>query len=168
MLCQICQKRVGNVHITKVINNNKVEMYICEQCARENGQFSFGLPININDFFNGIIGMDSASQFISKSNPLVCEKCGMSYEEFQKVGKVGCENCYNLYGVRLDPLIKRLHGSLTHNGKIPGRISKSIKVSKDIDTLKEQLNNAIRNEEYEKAAEIRDKIKNLEGIGNQI
>ena len=165
MLCQICQKRVGNVHFTQVINNNKVEMYICEQCARENGQFSFGLPLNINDFFSGIIGIDNTNQFIPKLNSPVCEKCGMSYEEFQKTGKVGCENCYNSYGERLNPLIKRLHGSLEHNGKIPGRISKSIKVSKDIDILKEQLNNAVKNEEYEKAAEIRDKIKGLEVSG---
>jgi protein arginine kinase activator len=168
MLCQICQKKVGNVHFTQVINNNKVEMHICEQCAKENGQFSFGLPLNINDFFSGIVGMDNTSQFIPKSNSSVCEKCGMSYEEFQKTGKVGCENCYKSYGERLNPLIKRLHGSLEHNGKIPNRISKSIKASKDIDKLKEQLNNAVKNEEYEKAAEIRDKIKGIEVIGNQI
>lgn len=162
MLCQNCQKRVANVHFTQMINNNKVEMYICEYCARENGQSSFGLPLNINDFFSGIINIDNSKSLIPNSTRRICEKCGMSYEEFQKTGKVGCGNCYDSYGERLNPLIRRLHGSLEHTGKVPVRISKTIKVTKEIDILREELNNAVKKEEYEKAAQIRDQIKGLE------
>jgi len=98
----------------------------------------------------------------SMPQKLACEKCGMSYEEFQKVGKLGCDNCYNIYGERLKPILKRLHGDVIHKGKVPVKASKSIRVSKEIEKLKEELNMAVRNEEYEKAAEIRDKIKALE------
>lgn len=162
MLCQNCQKRIANVHFTQIINNNKVEIYVCEQCARDKGQFSFVSPLNISDFFSGIMGIDNTNQYIPQVTSVVCKKCGMSYEEFQKTGKMGCESCYEAFGERMKPLIKRLHGSSEHIGKLPGRVSKSIKVSKEIDKLKEQLNNAIKNEEYEKAAEIRDKIKSFE------
>lgn len=164
MLCQNCQKRIANVHFTQVINNKKVEMYLCEQCANEQReQFSFGSPLNINDFFSGILGFVSESQY--RTNPpenLKCEKCGMSYDEFQKSGKVGCNNCYELFQSRLDPLLKRLHGNVEHHGKIPVKLSKCINATKEIERLKEGLNKAIRSEEYEKAAEIRDRIKDLE------
>lgn len=162
MLCQSCQKRIANVHFTQIVNSNKVEIYLCEQCAREKGQFNFGLQLNISDFFNGIIGINNANDYISKEQSEACKKCGMSYEEFQKSGKLGCENCYDMYGEKLKPLIKRLHGSVEHSGKLPTKVAECKQMAKEIDKLKEQLNIAIKSEEYEKAAEIRDKIKCLE------
>ena len=88
----------------------------------------------------------------------------MSFEEFKKVGRLGCDNCYVIYSDKLDPLIRRLHGNTKHTGKIPKRISETMKASKQIENLKEQLNRAIQNEEYEKAAELRDEIKKTEVV----
>jgi len=92
----------------------------------------------------------------------VCPKCGMSFEEFQSSGKLGCANCYELFQNRLDPLLKRLHGSTRHHGKVPGTIEKERNKSMEIERLREQLDEAIKNEEYEKAAQIRDEIRLLE------
>ena len=86
----------------------------------------------------------------------------MSYDEFKKVGKLGCENCYQVYGDKLMPILRRLHGNVQYNGKLPKKIYETVKVSKEIDILKAELENAIKSEEYEKAAEIRDKIRALE------
>lgn len=163
MLCQHCQKRIANVHFTQVVNNNKVELYLCEQCAREKGKISFGSPLNASDFFSGLMGYGQTSPFLASNVPqLFCEKCGMSYEEFQKTGKVGCSNCYEIYREKLFPLLKRLHGNVEHHGKVPHRVSEVVKASKEVEKLKDDLSKAIQNEEYEKAAEIRDKIKSLE------
>lgn len=163
MLCQNCQKRVANVHFTQKINNKKVEMYLCEQCANEKGQLNLSSPFSINDFFSGLIGFGSAAPYVASApQGLTCDKCGMGYEEFQRAGKLGCSRCYELYEDRLKPLLKRLHGNVNHNGKIPNRLLNSIKASKEIERLKELLNQAVRNEEYEKAAEIRDRIKAIE------
>jgi protein arginine kinase activator len=165
MLCQHCQLRIANVHFTQVINNNKVEMYLCDHCAKEKGQINFGSPLNVNDFFSGIMGLGGNTQYVVNSSlKLVCDKCKMSYEEFQKTGKLGCSNCYNVFGERLQSLFKRLHGEVEHHGRIPGKISKTIKTTKEIEKLKELLNAAIQKEEYEKAAEIRDKIRGLEVV----
>lgn len=160
MLCQNCQKRVANVQVTQIINNNKHVIYLCEQCAREEGKFMTGTPLSVNDFFSSIMGF--AVRTSAPEQQLICDKCGMSYEEFKKVGKFGCENCYEVYGEKVIPLLKRLHGNLQYHGKLPKKVSENVKVSKEIESLKEQLSNAIKNEEYEKAAEIRDRIKDLE------
>jgi len=163
MLCQHCQKRVANVHFTQIVNNKKIEMYLCEQCANEKGQFSFVSPFNMNNFFSGFMGANNSMPCVpSISKEAVCSKCGMSYDEFQKAGKLGCSNCYEAYGDRLKPILKRLHGNMEHSGKIPVRISKVLKTSKEIEELKELLSKFVQNEEYEKAAEIRDRIKAIE------
>jgi len=164
MLCQNCNQRIANVYFTKVVNNIKIELYLCENCAHKNGQYNVEVPLNVNNFFSGLLGFVGASQIINTlAEPQVfCKKCGMSYEEFKKIGKLGCDNCYEIYSERLNPLIRRLHGNTKHTGKIPKKISETIKVSKEIASLKQQLNKAIQEEEYEKAAELRDIIKRAE------
>ncbi|KNY27473.1 UvrB/UvrC motif-containing protein [Pseudobacteroides cellulosolvens] len=163
MMCENCQERIASVHFTQVVNNKKVEMHLCKQCAKEKGHLSFGSTIDVNDFLKGIFGIGSSSSYYSPGHVrMVCEKCGMSYEEFQKVGKFGCSKCYEMYGDGIKPLLKRLHGSVEHHGKAPKLMSESHSISNEIDKLKAQLQQAIEKEEYEKAAEIRDKIKSLE------
>lgn len=171
MLCQRCQKRTANVHFTKIVNNNKVEMYLCEQCANEEGQFNLTAsinPFNIGNFLSSFMNFDSGdTTYVPHiSQGVVCKKCGMSFEDFQKQGKLGCSECYKTYKDRLKPILKRLHGGVAHSGKAPARISESKKVSDEINRLKQLLNEAIQREEYEKAAEIRDKIRAIENKNN--
>ena len=161
MLCQKCQKRIAKVQLTQIINNNKSVLFLCEYCAQEKEKYNISSPFSINDFFSGIMGFPYMTSVPQHTQDLICDKCGMSYNEFNKTGKIGCPNCYKVYGDRLVPLLKRLHGNMQYNGKIPSRAFSSVKVSKEIMKLKEQLNTAIKNEEYEKAATLRDQIRNL-------
>jgi protein arginine kinase activator len=163
MLCQNCNKRTANVHFTKIINNKKIEMYLCEQCANEKGQFSFGSPLDVTNFLFGYANSgNDAAYNISAVKNTVCQKCGMGYEDFLKTGKMGCGECYNTYREKLKPALKRLHGSFKHSGKVPLRLSKEKDLSLQIERLKEMLDRAVQNEEYEKAAELRDKIRAME------
>jgi protein arginine kinase activator len=163
MICENCQERIASVHFTQVVNNKKVEMHLCKQCAKEKGHISLDLTIDINDFLKGIFGIGNSSPYYNLGPlSLSCDKCGMSYEEFQKSGKFGCAKCYETYGDGIKPLLKRLHGSIEHHGKAPKLTSESCSVSKEIESLKALLQKAIEKEEYEKAAEIRDKIKSME------
>lgn len=162
MLCQNCQKRVANVHFTQLIGNKKVEMYLCEQCAREKGHMTFMSPVSINDFLAGFINLDTVPHLTSEPRRTTCEVCGASYEEFQSSGKIGCGNCYEIFGDKLDPILRRLHGNVEHSGKVPAKLSAGLKASKEIEKLRILLNKAVQNEEYEKAAEIRDRIKAIE------
>lgn len=164
MLCQNCNKRIATVHVTQLINNKKVEMYLCEQCAREKGQMDLGSHFNLNELFGGIMGYGSSREpyRTSVSEKLICDKCSMSYSDFKKTGKLGCSRCYEVFNDKLSPLVRRIHGNVEHQGKLPSRISPNIKNSKEIRNLKQLLNKAIQNEEYEKAAKIRDEIRQLE------
>lgn len=163
MLCQNCHKRTANVHFTQVVNNKKVEMYLCEECAKEKGQFSFGYPFNMSGLFTGFMGFGDTQPYMESAvEKQVCDKCGMDYNQFQKTGKMGCANCYQVFDNKLRPIIRRVHGNVKHTGKVPLNVSESLKVSKEIEKLKELLNKAVLDEEYEKAAELRDKIKSLE------
>jgi len=163
MLCQQCQKRNASVHFTQIINSSKTELYLCEQCANQKGHEGVGSLFSINDFFSGCIGFDGSTPCVtSPSKQLTCEKCGMSIAEFIKTGKLGCNDCYEAFDARMEPLLKRLHGNFEHHGKTPAKISKSTKSPREIKKLKTLLSKAIQNEEYEKAAEIRDRIKSLE------
>lgn len=163
MLCQVCNKRTATVHFTQIVNNKKVEMHLCQQCAEEKSGHGFGLPLNINSFFASLLGFNENQPYVKQlQKTMICKKCGMTFEEFQRIGKVGCSNCYEVFEGTLNPLIRRVQGSIEHNGKVPARFSKSVSISREIARLKELLIKAVEKEEYEKAAEIRDKIKSLE------
>jgi protein arginine kinase activator len=163
MLCQNCNKRPASVHFTKIINNNKVELYLCEKCANEKSQLSPDFPINFNNFFSGLIGFGNSAPYVTSTpKGLVCDKCGMSYTEFQKLGKLGCSRCYELFRDMLKPVIRRLHGNTKHTGKVPAKVMSRIKVSEELERLRVLLDESVRKEEYEKAAVLRDKIKAIE------
>ena len=92
-----------------------------------------------------------------------CPNCGMTYEDFRKFGRLGCSECYNAFKEQLSVLLKKIHGSNQHLGKAPIKLPQPIK--KKIDMLqdfKRQLQQAIEEEDFEKAAQLRDKIREVE------
>jgi len=159
MLCQLCKKREATVHYTRIVNQQKVEMYVCEQCARENND----LKINIHKLFSAIMGMDEPDGIVEAPfTTLKCSFCGMTIDEFNKTGLLGCAKCYEAFSDSIQTMLKRIHGNVKHHGKIPGKVSGKIRDAYNLRSLKEELQRCIENEEYEKAAQIRDKIKVLE------
>lgn len=167
MLCERCKKNDASVHIAKIINGVKQEINLCEKCAKEVGTFStpidmsFASPFTFQNILGGI--MDYISEPLEKGtdNIPVCKNCGTNYAEFKEKGLLGCSECYNDLGPILMPIIKRVQGNIQHVGKIPKRAGKNILEKKKIEELKDELQKAIDLEEYEKAAEIRDKIREL-------
>lgn len=159
MLCQLCKMREATVHFTRIVNQQKVEMYVCEQCARENSD----LKINIHKLFSAIMGADEPDGIEETPfTTIKCGFCGMTIEEFHKTGLLGCAKCYDAFSDSIQTMLKRIHGNVKHHGKIPKKISGKIRDAYNLRSLKEELQKCIENEEYEKAAQIRDKIKSLE------
>ena len=89
----------------------------------------------------------------------MCPLCKIRYSTFKQTGKVGCNQCYETFGKQLNPLIRRIHGSDKHTGKIPHNVDSKIKIKRDLEELNKRLKKAIENEEYELAAKIRDELK---------
>jgi protein arginine kinase activator len=158
LLCQICRQREATVHFTQIVNQQKVEMYVCEQCARENSE----LKININKLLSGIMGTNLAGitgePFLTKK----CEACGLSVSEFNKTGMLGCVKCYETFGDSIKTMLKRIHGNVKHHGKIPKKLSGKIEEAKTLQDLKSRLQQCIINEDYEQAAQLRDQIRAME------
>lgn len=169
MFCQQCQKREANVHFTQVKNGNKVEMYLCSQCAEKNGQFSFSPQLNLGGFLWGVPGFGGGMGFAEIEQPreVHCDICGISFDDFRKTGKLGCANCYRVFRENLSPILRRLHGSTDHTGKVPVKLSECIRTTDELEKLRSELAVAIGDEQYEKAAELRDRIRELESAGNK-
>ncbi|WP_088106018.1 UvrB/UvrC motif-containing protein [Halalkalibacter urbisdiaboli] len=168
MKCQDCGQRQATLHFTKIINGEKTEFHICEQCAREKGEhFPGSNSFSIHQLLSGLLHfeqpMKTDQEKATPDREFSCEKCGMSYEQFTRVGRFGCAHCYESFSSKLDPLLKRVHsGNHSHAGKIPVRIGGGIQLQRKIDSLKEQLKTHINQEEFELAAEVRDEIRALE------
>lgn len=164
MSCERCQVRPAVMQITEIVNNKKRTMHLCEQCAKEIRNEGFGLIPQMSlhnflaSFFNQIGSPISSS--VTEDNK--CTSCGLSEAWFAKSGLLGCGECYQHFGSRLEPVFRRIHGTSSHTGKVPERTGGKVKLSKNIDRLKEKLKEVISREEFEEAARIRDEIRELE------
>lgn len=163
MLCDECGKNPANVHITKIVNGVKTDTHLCEECAMKMNPLNIDTSFSINDLLTGIMNNFAPSPVkMDVLEEPKCSVCGLRHSQFRKTGRFGCSNCYKTFGDRLNPLFKRLHGNISHTGKIPERTGMGMRQAREIEKLKIELSISIKNEEYEKAAEIRDRIRELE------
>lgn len=154
-LCQICKQRDATVHLTQVINGVKTNMSVCGQCAG-----ATGIKIDLNTLISGLLGLQN-KEIKAEDKVLNCERCGMTIDEFNSTGRMGCTNCYEVFFEPMQVLLSRIHGNTHHRGKTPKRISSEESAEIQIEKLKEELAACIKTEAYERAAEIRDRIKEL-------
>ncbi|NLY18014.1 MAG: DNA helicase UvrBC [Clostridiaceae bacterium] len=159
MLCQLCKQREATVHFTQIVNQQKTEMFVCEQCAGESSK----LKIDLNKLLSGFMGPGNLSSIANTPvHAVKCKGCGMSIGEFNKTGKLGCSKCYEVFGDSIQAMLKQIHGNVKHHGKIPARVPDRIRQARELEGLKAQLKRCIQTEDYEQAAVIRDKIKAIE------
>lgn len=93
-----------------------------------------------------------------------CPQCGLSVAEFNKTGRLGCSECYVAFAGELPVLLLRIHGREHHIGKVPAMNPIQLEARKELLTLRRQLKRAIEREEFESAAELRDRINEIERI----
>lgn len=159
MKCQNCGKNNANVRYTQVVNGDKMELFLCDECANEMNigmNFDFGMNDVFSSFFDDFAGLKT----IAMPEITKCNSCGLTYDEFSNTGMLGCERCYDTFSNRLDGVLNRIHGSNRH--LINDKKESNKKELSELDKLKNELKDCIEKEEYEKAAVIRDKIKKLE------
>ena len=178
MLCSNCGKNEANVRYTRIINGEKTEFALCEECAKKAGleDIDFSMPINFSNFLSDFFEDDALLPSFTKYKIQKCPKCGLTYDEFAEKGKFGCSECYDTFSNKLDSILRNLHGSSRHKGNTPKILPSKNNVKNEseekatkIDEKQEKLNklnkdlqNAIKEERYEDAAKIRDEIKKLQ------
>lgn len=166
MNCGQCKKNIATVHLTEIKNGKKIEKHLCEDCAAK----SEGLPgkahMPINELLTNFV-MQHSGIAAKPAEGLVCEHCGITWAEFRQSGMLGCEHDYPAFEKELTPLLQRAHeGSAHHVGKAPTRRGGSgvpVKRTLDVSKLRKELARAVETEDYEKAAKLRDQIRQAEG-----
>lgn len=163
MKCDNCNK-AATVHLTEIRNGKKIEKHLCEQCAAQ----SEGMPqvkghTPINELLTNFVMAHSGLQ---KEMSLTCDQCGVTWAEFRQNGLFGCEHDYDVFEKDLTPLLQRAHeGATHHTGKTPARTGgapKPKKKSADVGKLRKELQRAVELEDYERAAKLRDQIRQAE------
>ncbi|MBR7071002.1 MAG: UvrB/UvrC motif-containing protein [Clostridia bacterium] len=160
MLCEVCGKNHATTHIRSVIDGVVTEKNLCGYCAAKEGYTGFAQN-GLADMLASVLGDVLASGSPVAENRCSC--CGAKFSDIAQTGKVGCAKCYQTFYNELLPYLKRVHGSTTHSGKIPNRAPLVAQQQEEtVDSLRMKLNELVREERFEEAAKVRDKIKKLE------
>jgi len=168
LYCEECKTRPATVHITQIHDGQKTKMHLCEECASKKGTHvlkfdsSFSLPKLLGSIFGQEVPVMGEMAPAAQPQVRNCPRCGMSFREIRQIGRLGCSECYDVFEQEIEPVLRRIHGNTKHAGKVPRRAGGRFKLEQEISSLKRQLQVAVKQEQYEKAAELRDKIKELE------
>lgn len=161
MVCQNCGATDAVVHLTQIVNDEMSTHHLCEKCAGEKG---FDVGPSASDLpAMDVLAQMAADQPVGRAAEGACSFCGLGYQEFKKTGRLGCPHCYETFNEALPPLLKRIHGSDRHVGKVYLPPDPTVsEMERRLDGLRRKLERAIESEDFERAAEIRDQIRDLE------
>lgn len=164
MQCQSCQKKEATIHLTEITDGVRTEMHLCEDCAQAEG-IAVKSQIPLNELLSTLLAAqpEEGELLGEPDQKLRCPQCGFSLDEFRKEAVLGCPHDYELFEKSLLPLIKKAqNGQSSHSGKIPSKTPADTKKEIELCMLREQLDQAVKNEDYERAAQLRDKINKIE------
>ena len=158
MKCHYCG-RSATVHLTDIINKQKREMHLCEECAREHHLVPEGPTpqLNLQALVQLIMGMPT----VADPAGLTCPTCGLKYAAFRADGRLGCPDDYDAFRDALEPLLERIHRGTRHRGKTPRAADRRTELT----ALRDELQAAVEAENYEAAARLRDQIRQKEALG---
>jgi protein arginine kinase activator len=154
--CDDCGNNQATVHLTHITGESAVVFHLCEECAKKKG-------VSISIVTDEPSRDDAGSPAPDCGAEAVCPGCRMPFSEFKSKGRLGCSQCYRTFEKDIDSLLKQVHGALIHRGKVYSiKFPISTEV-KDLDRLRGELDDAIKKEEFEIAAALRDAIHSLSG-----
>lgn len=162
MTCDKCNKPAV-VHEVTIKSGKKAEVHLCTEHAAEAG-FVVAQPAGtINQLLKQFVVSQGAGA-ASTAPKKTCPECGMLYAQFRKTGTLGCAQCYQAFEDELSPLIERAQNGGTHHiGKRPARVARGgVDRQLEVRRLVRELDRAVAAEQYERAAEIRDRLNMLE------
>lgn len=164
MQCENCKKNTATIHLTEIVDSRRAELHLCEPCAQKHG-LAVKAQMPLNELLTTLLAAQPQPEAAidADSENLVCPYCGITLEKFLKNSILGCPHDYVVFEKSLLPIIERSHaGRTTHCGKVPSKASSDTKKQAELLALKKKLEAAVRSENYETAAELRDKINRLQ------
>ena len=148
--CSHC-KKPATIHLTQIINNKIHKVDLCEDCPYKQG-VTDPEGFSLADFL-----LKPPASLIT-DQPVKCEVCGFTPKDFKKTGRFGCPACYTSFKDILQPMLTNMHKDVLHRGKVPEKALARMSRQRRIDQLESDLGEAIKTENYEEAARLRDLI----------
>ncbi|MBQ3537550.1 MAG: UvrB/UvrC motif-containing protein [Clostridia bacterium] len=160
MLCQNCKREDATTHLKRILGGEAAEIHLCRRCAKNLGvgEFMPGFS-SFSEILGGVLNSNETVRLSNKT--LRCETCGFSFEDIARTGFPGCPDCYRVFYRKLRPAIGNIHGRAVYQGKIPVGANEDIQREQNLSVLRERLNKAIDEQNFELAAVLRDEINKL-------
>lgn len=165
MFCENCHQNSATVHLTQIVNGKVEKHHFCEACAAEKGVNVHGQPMDLGGMLETLkeqlVQMKETSAAGRVSAHAACSGCGTVRAAILKTGRMGCDKCYENFAAEMLPVIVSLQRSDQHLGKVPLNAPVRLRNSVELARLRRELDQAVANENYEKAAVLRDQIQAL-------
>jgi len=161
--CDTCHEREAVVHLTQVTADQLTQVHLCEKCAAEKGVEPDAATAKHP--LGGFLAQLSAQGAVGEGvEALRCPRCGAGLADFREVGRLGCDECWQVFGGPITDIVRRLHGATKHPGEAytaPGAGAEARHPSREVERLREQLRDAVAAEDFERAARLRDELRML-------
>jgi protein arginine kinase activator len=158
--CQLCNDKAATIHLTEIEKGVKKEVHLCEDCYKEKNEELMGPAASLESLTKEV---SEKSQGIDpKDDKRACPICGTTLKDFHKGGLFGCPEDYTVFKDVVQPLLVKIHGEGTHKGKVPRSSGLLKDRSERLLVLRRELEDVISNEMYERAAQLRDEIRQIE------
>jgi len=155
--CDLCKAAPAAIQLVEQKGGETRRVSLCAACASKQGISHDGANVTFN--LPAILAaMTGAAQ---TTPPVACPSCGMTAADFQRLGRLGCSRCYEVFAAQLEPVIKRFQAGAAHRGLAPTRLGAVAELS-ELAALRVRLQECVRSESYEEAARLRDRIRELE------
>ncbi|SDN32482.1 UvrB/UvrC motif-containing protein [Acetanaerobacterium elongatum] len=163
MLCEICKKNHATTHLRQVINGEAKEYILCSECASKLGFTAMMNPfsMSISDMLGSMLAQTAPAKEQLPAEQR-CKGCGATFADIRNSGKAGCAECYATFYEDFVPSLQRIHGQTEHAGKVPSSAGPKYRLHNEIQSLQKELKEAVASQDYERAAVLRDRIKDLE------
>lgn len=172
MTCESCQEREATVALTQIKGDHKRVLHLCSTCAQQSSSHAHDasdeqspqMPPGQADTPKKVVQVKNVEVIVghlssSEDRPeITCSGCGMKYEDFRQGGRLGCAQCYTAFSSQLGRLLKRIHGATRHVGKVPAAAGPGPTAEEELEQLRRDLDHAVAEEEYERAAQLRDRM----------
>lgn len=167
MLCEVCKENDVAVTLTEIDGTDVRQVRLCEQCAAARGvQTAAAAPAAAVSTFLQSVQQQAAAAGVG-SDAVRCSFCGATFRDFRQTGRLGCAACYRTFEAPLRDLLRKVQGNARHVGRrYDGNVRDATESRPDpavaAERIRERLARAVRNEQFELAATLRDQLRALE------
>jgi protein arginine kinase activator len=160
--CDSCGAEEAVVHIRQIARDQSADLHLCARCAANRGiagDEEGETDLSVTSLLTGLVEMPEKRKSATKS----CPRCGTTAELIRKKASPGCQECYTVFAREIREVVGKMYGRARHTGKLPSRMKDFKTLLIDVEALKRRLDRALRTEDYEEAARLRDRIAELRG-----